>query len=198
MKPRVVPNSSDQRLKHNPFSSLRGVVRAADPPPAARAPSPAPAAAPLGRVIVREEIEGAEHAVRVIGVSPAHHAAIAERWRDALARPVLVEGRDLLVITDEIERVAASLREAGASEVKIIRRPAPAHGSPPGQPGGTVRAEIRRGLGVAIVQKMDQDTGALTEGVVREILTSAPVHPRGIKVRLASGEVGRVRRILPG
>jgi uncharacterized repeat protein (TIGR03833 family) len=59
-----------------------------------------------------------------------------------------------------------------------------------------VRAQIRRGLRVAIVMKADQDSGALTEGVVQDILTSSPTHPRGIKVRLESGEVGRVRRIL--
>ncbi|MCU0654813.1 MAG: YwbE family protein [Polyangiaceae bacterium] len=62
--------------------------------------------------------------------------------------------------------------------------------------GGTRRSEIRRGLRVAIVTKADQPTGALTEGVVRDLLTSSAEHPRGIKVRLESGEVGRVRRIL--
>lgn len=194
--------SSDKGLKHNPFSALRGAVRAVDRPaagPRAGAPQPASdAEAPLGRVIVREEIDLAEGAalVRVIGVPPAHHAALAGRWRDGLAKPVLVEGRDLLVMTDDVERVAASLREAGASEVKIVLRPAPAQASPPGEPGGTSRAGIRRGLRVAVVQKADQETGALTEGVVRDILTSSPAHPRGIKVRLESGEVGRVRRIL--
>lgn len=58
---------------------------------------------------------------------------------------------------------------------------------------GTRRADISRGMRVAIVQKKDQPTGALTRGVVKDILTSAPVHTRGIKVRLESGEVGRVK-----
>jgi len=62
--------------------------------------------------------------------------------------------------------------------------------------GGTVRANIRPGLRVRIVLKKDQPTGKLTEGVVRDILTSSPSHPHGIKVRLVSGEVGRVREIL--
>jgi len=46
---------------------------------------------------------------------------------------------------------------------------------------------------VAIVLKEDQRTGRLTEGVVRDILTNSPHHPHGIKVRLESGEVGRVK-----
>lgn len=58
---------------------------------------------------------------------------------------------------------------------------------------GTKRSEIARGMRVAVVQKKDQATGALTRGVVKDILTSAPAHTRGIKVRLESGEIGRVK-----
>lgn len=61
---------------------------------------------------------------------------------------------------------------------------------------GTKRADIRSGITVNIVLKQDQRTGNLTEGVVRDILTSSPKHPHGIKVRLMSGEVGRVKEIL--
>ncbi len=61
---------------------------------------------------------------------------------------------------------------------------------------GTVRSRIKPGLKVAIVLKKDQPTGALTEGIVRDILTSSPTHPHGIKVRLENGEVGRVKQIL--
>jgi uncharacterized repeat protein (TIGR03833 family) len=60
---------------------------------------------------------------------------------------------------------------------------------------GTVRASIRPGQRVRIVLKEDQPTGKLTEGVVRDILTHSPTHPHGIKVRLESGEVGRVKEI---
>ena len=60
---------------------------------------------------------------------------------------------------------------------------------------GQNRADILPGLFVSIVRKKDQPTGALTEGLVRDILTSAPYHPRGIKVRLETGEVGRVQYI---
>ncbi len=58
---------------------------------------------------------------------------------------------------------------------------------------GTKRADIKAGMKVSIVLKKDQRTGALTKGIVKDILTSAPVHTRGIKVRLESGEVGRVK-----
>ncbi|OQX74218.1 MAG: hypothetical protein B6D59_03095 [Campylobacteraceae bacterium 4484_4] len=61
---------------------------------------------------------------------------------------------------------------------------------------GKTRADVRPGLRVRIVLKQDQRSGKLTEGVVKEILTNAPTHPHGIKVRLVSGAVGRVKEIL--
>jgi uncharacterized repeat protein (TIGR03833 family) len=60
---------------------------------------------------------------------------------------------------------------------------------------GTRRCNIRPGLRVSIVLKKNQQTGKLTEGIVRDILTNSPAHPHGIKVRLESGEVGRVKEI---
>ena len=60
---------------------------------------------------------------------------------------------------------------------------------------GTKRANIKIGAQVSIVLKQDQRTGNLTEGVVEKILTNSPNHPHGIKVRLDSGEVGRVKRV---
>lgn len=61
---------------------------------------------------------------------------------------------------------------------------------------GKKRGDIRRGARVLIVLKKDQGTGKLTEGTVADILTGSSVHPHGIKVRLSSGEVGRVKQIL--
>jgi len=61
---------------------------------------------------------------------------------------------------------------------------------------GTRRIEIKPGLSVSIVLKKDQRTGALTKGIVKDILTNSPTHPHGIKVRLQSGDVGRVKEIL--
>jgi len=60
---------------------------------------------------------------------------------------------------------------------------------------GTIRADIKAGLLVKIILKKDQRTGILTEGVVKDILTSAPKHHRGIKVRLEDGQIGRVQEI---
>lgn len=60
---------------------------------------------------------------------------------------------------------------------------------------GQNRENIKPGLRVAIVQKQNQRTGELTEGIVADILTNSPNHPHGIKVRLESGEVGRVQDI---
>jgi uncharacterized repeat protein (TIGR03833 family) len=61
---------------------------------------------------------------------------------------------------------------------------------------GTKRADITTGLKVKIVLKKDQRSGTLTVGVVQNILTNSPNHHHGIKVRLVSGEVGRVKEIL--
>lgn len=61
---------------------------------------------------------------------------------------------------------------------------------------GTRCADITRGLRVSIVLKSDQQSGNLTEGIVAEILTKSHTHPHGIKVRLESGAVGRVKLIL--
>ena len=60
---------------------------------------------------------------------------------------------------------------------------------------GTNRADIRPGLHVLITLKEDQRSGKLTEGIVKNILTKSSFHPHGIKVRLESGQVGRVKEI---
>ncbi|MFA7169924.1 MAG: YwbE family protein [Candidatus Paceibacterota bacterium] len=63
---------------------------------------------------------------------------------------------------------------------------------------GQNRDNIRIGIEVDIVLKADQRTGKLTRGIVSQILTSAPFHSRGIKVRLEDGQVGRVQEIIIG
>lgn len=60
---------------------------------------------------------------------------------------------------------------------------------------GKNRSNIKPGISVAIVLKEDQRSGKLTEGIVQNILTNSQFHPHGIKVRLTSGEVGRVQEI---
>jgi len=60
---------------------------------------------------------------------------------------------------------------------------------------GMNRSDIKIGFKVSIVLKQDQRSGNLTEGIVKNILTKSPTHPHGIKVRLESGAVGRVKKI---
>lgn len=60
---------------------------------------------------------------------------------------------------------------------------------------GTKRSDIKIGTTVQVVQKQDQRTGKLTEGIVKKILTNSPDHHHGIKVMLESGIVGRVKEI---
>ena len=59
-----------------------------------------------------------------------------------------------------------------------------------------IRSNIKPGIKIKIVLKKDQPTGVLTEGIVKDILTNSAVHPRGIKVRLEDGQVGRVQEII--
>lgn len=61
---------------------------------------------------------------------------------------------------------------------------------------GTSRSNIKKGGRVKIVLKKDQRSGTLTEGIVKDILTSASNHPHGIKVRLEDGQVGRVKQVM--
>ncbi|MFL6284977.1 MAG: YwbE family protein [Pyrinomonadaceae bacterium] len=61
---------------------------------------------------------------------------------------------------------------------------------------GRERKDVRPGLTVDIVMKQDQRTGKLTRGVVKDVLTKSPHHPHGIKVRLETGEVGRVKEVV--
>jgi uncharacterized repeat protein (TIGR03833 family) len=60
---------------------------------------------------------------------------------------------------------------------------------------GTQRADVRPGLRVSVVLKMDHQSGKLTDGTVKDILTKSVGHPHGIKVRLESGQIGRVKVI---
>ena len=61
---------------------------------------------------------------------------------------------------------------------------------------GQIRKDIYAGITVDIVLKTDQRTGKLTRGVVKDLLTNSQTHPRGIKVRLTDGQIGRVQAII--
>jgi len=80
---------------------------------------------------------------------------------------------------------------SGRPSIPPERRPGQRSGAQPGQ-----RSGLGPGVRVAVVLKEDQRSGRLTEGVVKDILTRSATHPHGIKVRLESGLVGRVKRIL--
>jgi uncharacterized repeat protein (TIGR03833 family) len=60
-----------------------------------------------------------------------------------------------------------------------------------------VRSQIQPGTRVFIIEKQNQASGQLTEGIVQRLLTSSPTHPHGIKVQLVNGKVGRVQSIVP-
>jgi uncharacterized repeat protein (TIGR03833 family) len=77
-----------------------------------------------------------------------------------------------------------------------MTEPEPKNGLParPAQPPR--RNEIQPGMRVRIVEKQNQPTGKLTEGVVARLLTSSPTHPHGIKVMLTDGKVGRVQSLI--
>jgi uncharacterized repeat protein (TIGR03833 family) len=62
---------------------------------------------------------------------------------------------------------------------------------------GIVQADIKPGTRVKVVQKQDQQSGKLTEGIVKDVLTKSATHPHGIKVRLESGIVGRLKKLIP-
>ena len=63
---------------------------------------------------------------------------------------------------------------------------------------GHIRSQIHPGMRVRVVEKQNQRTGKLTEGIVQKILTNSPHHPHGVKVMLESGVVGRVKEIVSG
>lgn len=139
---------------------------------------------------------------------------VAEWLRRRGARRVIVEGRPTLptpprsVQSPAVAPTPPSSAQTPPSNAQTppSSEQAPAVGSirPSSTPAlasgshreGTERRAIQRGQRVAVVLKADQPTGTLTEGVVAELLTSAATHPHGIKVRLTSGAVGRVKRVL--
>jgi uncharacterized repeat protein (TIGR03833 family) len=72
------------------------------------------------------------------------------------------------------------------------------HPPPPDPPmDGKQRSVITPGVRVQVVQKQDQRSGKLTEGVVQDVLARSASHPHGIKVRLVGGVIGRVKNVFP-
>jgi uncharacterized repeat protein (TIGR03833 family) len=214
------PDSSQAagELKHNPFvglakdSKLMGKLGSQLPTGVVSRQKPNKPPPPL-TVRLRLESVGRSGKVvtRITGLPAANVEAIAQRLRKALGCGAVVEGDDVLLQGSLRERAnewlerAGDLRDINVEKSRVAAREASlagvqtTEGLSPSQSdlrSGTSRSHVRRGRRVAIVLKADQDTGKLTQGIVRDVLTNSEIHPRGIKVRLESGEVGRVKIIL--
>jgi uncharacterized repeat protein (TIGR03833 family) len=210
---RPAPGTTTGALTHSPFAKLAddaklsGLAQATSPPAAVQAKRQAPP--PPCRVRMRLESAGRSGKVvtRISGLPAANLEAIASRLRKALGCGASIENSDVLLQGSLRERASEwldragdlhAVRETAKPDERVWREPdsaVPMHRTshPSSTLSGTRRADVRPGQRVAIVLKADQTSGKLTEGTVRELLTNSPVHPRGIKVRLESGEVGRVK-----
>lgn len=204
------PGSSG-KLTHSPFAGLANdpkLATLAGSKPAATPKAPPPLRpVTLSQLRLRLEARGHSGKVvtRIAGLPRENLDAIASRLQKGLGCGGTIEEGDLVLQGSLVERASAWLDHAG--NLRSIRdeprqrklEPVVESSAQPREPGssatGTVRANVRRGQRVAIVQKADQHEGRLTTGVVQDVLTSSPTHPRGIKVRLESGEVGRVKGI---
>jgi len=215
MVKRSVSTTSDgSALTHSPFAKLANNAEIASKlanaqlPQAVvrRRPVQAP---PPARLSVRHESTGRAGKVvtRISGLPLELLETVAVRLRKALGCGAHVQGADVILMGSLKERAAEWFDRVGDVRELAQEKPAALAGKPlQGAPqpavaattkhvSGTKRSDVRRGLRVAIVLKADQASGKLTEGIVRELLTNSEQHPRGIKVRLESGEVGRVKLI---
>lgn len=210
-KTKADPSPREQAaFVNNPFAKLaRESVATAKPsvptpvaPPAHRQPtSPAP------RLAVRHEAVGRSGKVvtRISGVPAEVRDTLAAKLGKALGCVAEVDAGEVVLAGSLKERAYEWLQKAGDVRKLAQEKPAAASPAQPAAPeppalvatnaSGTYRRNIRPGMRVAIVLKEDQPTGELTTGVVRDLLTSSDEHPRGIKVRLVSGLVGRVKII---
>lgn len=223
-KNNIVPTGDTETLKHNPFAGLVALKRDLDPPahadksPVAPVPRVKPGtpvkAKPAPKLSLRHETKGraGKAITRISGLPQDNLEAIASSLRRALGCGATVEDGDVILLGMLAERATTWLEHAGDLRTIETERPRAilpetanaecastaaevATNSSSGR-AGTNRRDIRPGQRVAVVMKADQSSGRLTEGIVRDLLTNSPTHPRGIKVRLQSGEVGRVKLVL--
>lgn len=210
------PEGKPGALKHNPFAELSKLKSAsAGPAIAARSATPvSPYTARGVRFHLETQGRSGKVATRITGLPATNLEVIAGRLRRALGCSATLDEKDVVLSGSLAERASDWLARAGdlnaLRDDPPVRRPLGDPAAPPADPvrqqsgvpatvrqepdaPATRRANIRRGQRVSVVLKPDQGSGKLTAGVVREILTSSPNHPRGIKVRLESGEVGRVQ-----
>ncbi len=209
------PVESSSGAPTQPTNARRsGPPAPAPPAPAAESRSPPPRASSPWRLTIRRETKGraGKTVTRVTGIPHAHVDDVLHRIKRALGCGAVVEEGALVLLGDLEKRADEWLKNldsaapagpspsattpvpTGAGRTSPAATPLPAPAADART--GTERSRIHAGQRVAVVQKADQPTGTLTEGVVREILTNSSTHPHGIKVRLVSGEVGRVKRLL--
>jgi uncharacterized repeat protein (TIGR03833 family) len=156
-----------------------------------------------GGDFVRSERRGGERGRRGRGARDRRgmgaRGRTGEEYRSSLSRPVHVSvGKDNGTSHDAGRANQSTANTSiGTRSYPTNRRVGGHHPNRQAGGGPTSRAAIKVGAEVDIVLKADQRTGALTRGVVREVLTNSSTHPRGIKVRLSSGAVGRVDTIYP-
>jgi uncharacterized repeat protein (TIGR03833 family) len=157
---------------------------------------------------VRHEAVGRSGKVvtRISGVPAEARDTVAAKLGKALGCVATLDAQDVILAGSLKERASEWLQNIG--DVRRLAEDKPALVAGPAQPAlpeppalvvtnasGTYRRNVRPGMRVAVVMKEDQPSGELTMGVVRDLLTSSEEHPRGIKVRLVSGQVGRVKVI---
>ncbi len=216
MSKKNIPSTKDTSgaLTHNPFADLAGRPQCAASSASPHTIAPVKRAAPIKplsppKLRVRLESTGRSGKVvtRISGLPAENLEAIASRLRKALGCGATLDGNDVLLLGTLADRALQWLDRVGdlqairSEQVTLasLKAASPAAhqaaSNAASSASGTQRSDVRRGQRVAIVMKADQSSGALTEGVVRELLTSSATHPRGIKVRLESGEVGRVKTV---
>jgi uncharacterized repeat protein (TIGR03833 family) len=198
---------------NNPFAKLaRDAVSPGKPASALPTPVIAPvhrqASSPAPRLIVRLEAVGRSGKVvtRISGVPAEVRDTVAAKLGKALGCVAEVDGGEVVLVGSLRERACEWLQKIGdvrkMAEDKPTRTASPAQPASPEPPAliatsasGTYRRNIRPGMRVAVVMKENQPSGEITTGIVRDLLTSSEEHPHGIKVRLTSGQVGRVKII---
>ncbi len=204
------PSKQDSAaFAHTPFAGLAKEAKLA---PKAASPAPPRTTAPPRRsvlpprIVISHESVGRSGKVvtRLAGLPSDRLETVAARLRKALGCVARVDDADVILEGSLRERANEWLQKIGDVRNLTEEKPAPpktASPVPAAPPlvataaSGTYRRNIRPGMKVAIVLKEDQPTGELTTGIVRDLLTSSDEHPRGIKVRLQSGQVGRVKVI---
>jgi uncharacterized repeat protein (TIGR03833 family) len=209
-KPDVPSKQESGAFAHTPFARLAReaqlVPKAPSPPPIRPAAPPRRGQSAPARIVISHESVGRSGKIvtRIAGLPHDLLDTVADRLRKALGCVARVDDAAVILEGSLKERASEWLQKVGDLRNLTEDKPAPAKAASPvpaapplvaTTASGTYRRNIRPGMKVAIVLKEDQPTGELTTGIVRDLLTNSDEHPHGIKVRLQSGQVGRVKVI---